>query len=184
MLTWRDLEAMCRAKTLWRWTPGGRKQPTDGRCLYLLDDVREAFIARPWPGAEGRGPGQVAVRRGAMLNVLERYVEGLPLRVNADIKELGTKRRDANMRGYWEFRSQGPRTQTRLFGFFARPGAFLATAFEPRDIYQDPADWLAQRRACQQRWNAVTRNAKFCVSPWPVETRASLQAYLEITDGP
>ena len=114
-----------------------------------------------------------------MRQVLERFVLGQHVRLRNDLKELGTMRNDAAMRGYWEFRSQGRMVETRLFGFFALPGAFVATDFQPRDIFVTQQDWDGQRQKCAGSWGNLTGGADFLVDPWPVHTRREFETYLE-----
>jgi hypothetical protein len=82
------------------------------------------------------------------------------------------------MRGYWEFRSQPPQEETRLFGFIPFPGAFVATDFQPRGKFVTQADWDNQKQSCEAKWNALTGTAEYLTSPWPVGTRLELQAYI------
>lgn len=117
-----------------------------------------------------------------MRSVLERFVRGDALRVNADMKDIGAKHRNENMRGYFSIRSQGPMTETRLFGFFPRAGAFVATAFVGRDQFSSQEDWDERRESCREIWNRITGEAAFLTDPWPVETRAQLQAYMSAQD--
>jgi len=182
MLTWHDMEAMRESQVLCRWqVPGG--QPARGRALYMTPNVHLQLMERPWPAIDGERPRRTQDRRSAMLNVLGRFVRGDALVLEKDIKELGSKRADDRFRGYWEFRSQGPMTETRLFGFFPRPGAFLGTFFAGRDEFGPHADpsWLSRRRDCQGVWDSLTR-CSYLTSPWIVTTRAHLRAYTERTD--
>jgi hypothetical protein len=112
--------------------------------------------------------------------VLARYVKGAQLNINRDIKELGSKNANPKMRGFWEFRSHPPREETRLFGFFARTGAFVATDFQPRGMFTSQAVWDAQRVSCKARWDALTNGAPFAVVPWPVTTKDQLNTYIGI----
>lgn len=182
MLTWSQLETFCNDGQLVRWKAGERSLSVGGRGLYMLTDVHSRFTERPWPDASDEDPRRTRERRGAMRNVLERYVKGQAIRLNYDLKELGTLNRDQGMRGYWEFRSQGPMTETRLFGFVPLPGAFVATDFQSRAEFESAADWAAQRAACGQRWDSLTSGAPFMNTPWPVDGRSALAAYLDRAD--
>ncbi|KMS59958.1 hypothetical protein V474_07560 [Novosphingobium barchaimii LL02] len=113
-----------------------------------------------------------------MRTALERYVKGSFVFLDRDIKELGSKKPRSDMQGFWEFRSQGPMTETRLFGFFARQGAFVATSFRARDEFvEDESEWLHERESSQKLWDGLTGGAAYLVAPWPVRTRAHLKEY-------
>jgi hypothetical protein len=115
-----------------------------------------------------------------MRAVLERFVAGGRVTLNHDMAELGSKLLRPQHRGHWEFRSVGPSMQTRIFGFFARPGAFVAFDFKPRDR----VDFREQHALDLARWNALTFGAPYLNAPYPVITPADLSAYLEgIDDG-
>jgi len=147
----------------------------------MLRDVFERFENSPWPDAGGENPLHTRQRRSAMRSVLERYTRGHALVLRNDIKEMGSQDHLPHMKGYWEFRSQGRMTETRLFGFFARPGAFIATDFQSRANYQTQADWDAQRASCGQRWSDLT-TGNWQDEPWPVSVRVHLKAYLDHED--
>lgn len=117
-----------------------------------------------------------------MRTALERYCNGSAINLNRDMKELGSKDANRSMRGYWEYRSQGPMEETRLFGFFARPGAFVATDFQPRGQYVSQADWDAQRASCEGRWVVLTKKRPYMTDPWPVRLRNELSVYLDRAD--
>ncbi len=105
-----------------------------------------------------------------MRAVLERYVIGAHLNFNIDMKELGSLKPDSSMQGFWEFRSGLPVEQTRLFGFFGRPGAFVATSFQPRGNFggmSDPA-WKAVRQDGEKHWNDLFGEKEYIKMPWPV----------------
>lgn len=144
----------------------------------MTADVFERFTARPWPASQGENPQRTRERRSAMRMVLERFIRGDVLVLNQEIKELGSRDTNLGMRNYWEFRSQGRMTETRLFGFFARPGAFVATDFQPRDIFETQDDWDRQRDKCRATWAIFSGGNSPIQSPWPVQTRAALAAYL------
>ena len=182
MLTWTELEKLCLDAKLVRWKIGGREVAENGRGLYMLPEVHREFSERPWPASAGEDPKHTQIRRSAMRNVLERFVQGHNLRVNYDLKELGSERSDVSMRGYWEFRSQGRMTETRLFGFFVRPGAFLATAFCGRDKFANGSDWKKRRLKCEELWKANFDNSKYLENPWPVTDADGLKAYLVRSD--
>jgi len=119
-----------------------------------------------------------------MRAVLERYVIGAHLNLNYDMKELGSLKPDAAMQGFWEFRSGLPVEQTRLFGFFARPGAFVATSFQPRGNFggvSDPA-WQAVRQEGELHWRALFESVDYMKMPWPVSTKAQFNVYLDRQD--
>lgn len=185
MLTWAVLETHVANGTLRRWSLyGDEKTVSDGRMLYMLPDVLNAIDQRPWPGSEGERPSHTADRRSAMRMVLKRFVKGDMLNLRRDIKELGShidKSIDPKMKGYWEFRSQGRMEETRLFGFFARPGAFVATDFKGRGDFAkgNQAQWNAQRVSCRSKWDALFPTEPPIRKPWPVHTRSHLNAYLE-----
>lgn len=183
MLTWRELEALCDLQgPLVRWRLGARPTPLGGRAIYMERGVHASFTDRPWPASGGEDPRTTRTRQAAMRTVLERFVRGDAVRLKYDIKELGTKSRNETMRGYFSIRSQGPMTETRLLGFFARHGAFVATAFEPRDRFVTQADWDEQRDRCGETWTRLVGHAPFLTDPWPVETRDHLSTYLRAQD--
>lgn len=182
MLTWADLDALCKDSVLVLWRIGGRATIQNGRCLYMLADVHQRFSNGTWPGSQGELPKRTSQRRSAMRQAVERYVLGHAVLLDRELKELGTKSANATMRGFWEFRSGPPMEETRLFGFFARPGAFVATDFQPRGNYQTQAHWDAQCLGCKARWAAIASDHDFMVDPWPVRLRADLAKYLERTD--
>jgi hypothetical protein len=149
----------------------------------MLRSIHEEILNKPWPRASyDRSSEQTAIRRRAMLAVLERFAIGHRMVIRADMKELGTMMRHEPFRGWWEFRSQGPMTETRLFGFFARPGAFVAMDFKPRDLFGDRQDpeWDLEHKVCLDRWNNLTGDAPYLDVPWPVDLRSQLLLY---TDG-
>jgi hypothetical protein len=179
MLTWTDLENLRHGGKLVKWLPSGLTEvPTEGRALYMVSAVHTAFTTGNWFAPSYELPVKTRERKAALRAVLTRYVRGSHLNVNRDIKELGTKSSNATMRGYWEFRSHPPQEETRLFGFFARPGAFVATDFQPRGKFVTQAHWLAQRQACQLTWDSLTNKAVYMTSPWPVQTTNDLGAYI------
>lgn len=188
MLTWPDLETHVVAGRLIRWTHDGKASPADGRALYMVPEVYEGVQNRHWPASDGERPAHTADRRAAMRAVLRRYVVGDALLIRRDLKELGSPIDGApnvRMRGYWEFRSQGRMEETRLFGFFARPGAFVATAFKARGEFRKgmQSDWNAQREKCGIEWHRVFADRRFLSEPWPMLTRDQMSAYLERYDG-
>lgn len=116
-----------------------------------------------------------------MRQVLERYVLGRGLNVNYDMKELGSLKNDASMRGFWEFRSGPPSEQTRLFGFFALQGGFVATSFKSRARFggaSDPA-WEKERSAGEAVWKELFPDAAYLTSPWPVKMSRDFRMYLD-----
>lgn len=177
MLTWDQLEALCADKVLARWTSPPPAPGFKRRLLYMAADVHESISLRPWPDADGERPQRTAVRRQAMRALLNRYARGEGLNLGRDIKELGTRDVDASMRSFWEFRSQGPIHETRLFGFFARPAAFVALSFGSRAGMVD-ADFEAERASCQQAWDDIADQAMPLDEPWPVRLRSELESYL------
>ena len=182
MLTWADLQTHVANDELVRWTWNGKPPPADGRALYMVPNVCEEFQRAPWPGSDGERPQQTAERRAAMRQVLERYVRGKNLLIRRDIKELGSEPIRKHMRGYWEFRSQGRMEETRLFGFFARPGAFVATCFAGRGTFGAQEDWDARRKACEQIWLRIFPNHSWLKDPWPVLLKSNLENYLNSED--
>lgn len=182
MLTWQQLEELCRDGRLVRWKIGGREVGANGRGLYMLPEVHQQLSARPWPASNGEHPNHTRDRRTAMRQVLERFVLGAAIRVKYDIKELGSERSDEAMRGYWEFRSQGRMTETRLFGFFVRPGAFLATAFCGRDEFSKASHWVDRRVACEALWKNLCSGSTYILDPWPVVDAEELNSYLVRSD--
>jgi hypothetical protein len=182
LLTWAQLRGFCPEKLV-HWVPPGRDTCAEGRCLYLLPAVSRQLSARPWPDSRGESVQRTSQRRGAMFAVMEAFVDGARLVLNGDIKELGSEDPlRPNMRGYWALRSQGLRTQTRLLGFFARPGAFVATDFGSRDRLNLPNGWPNSRRVSTTRWNALTGRAAYLDSPWPVSSTEKLSIYLDRCD--
>lgn len=179
MLTWRQLEHLCEEQRLVRWRIA-IDQPPKGRSLYMVPDVAEAISNRPWPDSVGEKPAHTAERRSAMHSLIRRFVRGDAINLDRDIKDLGSKKAKNEMRGYWEFRSQGRMTETRMFGFFARRGAFVATDFQSRGLFGNEGDprWLEQRNRCEQTWRDLAGAASYLVSPWPVRIRAQLAEYL------
>jgi hypothetical protein len=185
MLTWKELERNRAEGRLQKWLPSGRSDTNaDGRCLYMPGDVYDAIQRRPWLTTQWHSPSQLKSRRQAMRAVLERFVTGSHLNLNHDMKELGSMKTDAAMQGFWEFRSGMPAEQTRLFGFFARPGAFVATSFQPRGNFgsaSDPA-WRAEREASENVWKSLFGSKRYLTSPWPVVTKQHFQAYTDRDD--
>lgn len=179
MLTWLDLETLLHAGKLLKWLPPGLdKVSPGGRALYMTPIVHSEVCHGNWFAPLGELPIVTRQRKQVLRAVLGRYVKGHFLNINWDIKELGTKRVDATMRGYWEFRSQPPQEETRLFGFVPLVGAFVCTDFQPRGKFLTQADWLAQRQSCQSVWDSLTCHAAFLDNPWPVRTRTDLATYL------
>jgi hypothetical protein len=151
----------------------------------MTGDVYDDIQKRPWVTTQSHSPTQLKARRQAMRAVLERFVSGAHLNLNYDMKELGSLKADVAMRGFWEFRSGSPEEQTRLFGFFARPGAFIATSFHPRGKFggaSDPA-WLAERNASDGVWKGLFGETPYLESPWPTLTKQQFAEYLERSDG-
>jgi len=180
MLTWAALEALVAEGCLIRWSPNGDDPPAEGRALYMTPDVFAAITKQPWPSSGGEMPRHTQQRRSAMRQVLERFVKGLHMLIQRDIKELGSvSPLRSHMRGFWEIRSQGRMEETRLFGFFARPGAFVATGFKGRGEFEEQADWDAQRCACEQQWQFLAGNEKYLAEPWPITTRSQLAKYVD-----
>lgn len=179
MLTWDDLEAHRLGGRLILWDPRKRGITPDGRALYMVPAVWEAVQQRPWPAIRpGESRQRTADRRAAMRNVLERFISGGNLTLNHDIAEMGSKLRRPAHRGHWEFRSVGPAMQTRIFGFFARPGAFVAFDF----LGRDEVDYPRQFAADSARWCALTFHRPTLNSPYPVDTPADLAVYLQRAD--
>jgi hypothetical protein len=179
MLTWTDLEALRHAGQLVKWLPSGASEvPPGGRALYMIPKVFDEFSTGTWFAPRTEAATVTRRRKAALRAVLSRFVHGHFMNNNWDIKELGTKKVDQTMRGYWEFRSQPPQEETRLFGFVPLPGAFVATDFQPRGNFLTQAHWLAQRQSCQAVWDALTGNSPYLSSPWPLRTRGDLEAYL------
>lgn len=177
MLTWSDLEVLCEARKLTRWKGPPVPRGLKPRFLYLTSEVHDQIANRPWPSADGERPDRTALRRTAMRAVLHRFSQGHMLNVNRDMKELGSRDVNAQMRGFWEFRSQGPIHETRLFGFFARRGAFVGLRFGSRDGMQD-ADFETELGHCNQIWQELFSDAEPLSEPWPVLARPDLEEYL------
>lgn len=182
MLTWEELERHRDAGQIARWTPS----PTRGtgpncRCLYMVKDIHDAFQKRPWPETQTHLPNEKKNRRQAMRAVLERFVVGQRLNLEMDMKELGSLTKNSSMRGFWEFRSGGQREQTRLFGFFARGGAFVATSFKARGSFGGIADpaWLIERELNAGVWASLFGSKQYLATPWPVATREQFALYLD-----
>lgn len=179
MLTWANLEMLRQAGQLVKWLPSPLTEvPPEGRALYMTPAVYAEFTTGGWFAPVSETQAMTRRRQAALRNVLSRYVRGHFLNLNWDIKELGTKNVNAAMRGYWEFRSQPPQEETRLFGFVPFKGAFVGTDFQPRGKFQLQSDWLAQRVSCQQVWDTLTGQAPYLDNPWPVRTKSNLEAYL------
>lgn len=184
MLTWSELETHVAARKLRKWEPSKAGTAPDGRCLYMTPDVFEAILVKPWPATRAVSLCRARDRRAAMRMVLERYVKGFGLNLDRDMKELGSMKQNAAMRGFWEFRSGQPIEETRLFGFFARPGAFVAFSFEPRGKFggaSDPA-WKAERDVCETGWKTLFGARPYLTSPWPVRDRPAFLTYVDRTD--
>jgi hypothetical protein len=150
----------------------------------MLGDVFDAVQKRPWETTQSLSPAVLKARRQAMRAVLERYIIGAHLNFNVDMKELGSLKPDSSMQGFWEFRSGLPVEQTRLFGFFARPGAFLATSFQPRGKFggmSDPA-WKVEREEGEKRWRALFGDKEYIKMPWPVASKDQFFQYLDRKD--
>ena len=175
MLTWEELEAIVVQKRLVRWTCGSAHPPEGGRALYMTPDVFAGVSAREWPASLGETVTRTRDRRSAMRQVLERFVKGHALVPRKDVKELGSENIQPSMKGYWSIRSQGPIEQTRILGFFARPGAFVATAFKPRSSLTE--QWQAQKRLCEIEWGILFPGAKCLGKPWPVLMRSEYEEY-------
>ena len=160
-LTLAELEAMCLGSgaQLERWRVRGGRAPPAGRGLYLMKGVHAEIYSKPWPrAAEDLSDLITAKRRAAMHAVLERFAIGHAMIIRSDMKELGTLQRRQDFRGWWEIRSQGPMTETRLFGFFALPGAFIGVDFQPRDRFggrNDP-QWAIEHTKCISLWNGLS----------------------------
>lgn len=188
MLTWSDLELQVAEGRLCRWIVyKGQAARAGGRVLYMTPDVQDAVDNRLWPSSDGEKPAHTAERRAAMRAVLKRFVTGKSLNIRRDIKELGSPLDGStkpDMQGFWEFRSQGRMEETRLFGFFARPGAFVATAFKGRGDFGGgvQADWDLQRDECIAAWHFLFPTNDYMTTPWPVLTKDHLQQYLESSD--
>jgi len=185
MLTWPEIEAQRASGRLVRWLPSPRMQIEAGwRCLYMLKSVHDAFDARPWPSTQPLSPTIEKQRRQTMRAVLGRYVTGKGLNYGADMKELGSRTADAKFTGFWEFRSQPPQEETRLFGFFARPGAFVATSFKGRGSFGgiNHPSWFAERQHGEQEWRDLFGAKAYMTSPWPVRIKMELKAYLDRED--
>lgn len=179
MLTWDELEAHLDAGTLMLWDPQKKGIMPNGRGLYMLPPVHDAMVKRRWPGVmPGERKERVQARRQAMRAVLERFILGGRLALNFDIVELGSKLPRPEHRGFWEFKSSGPWIETRLFGFFARRGAFVATDLRARNLI----DYRAQHTACLLRWNALTSGRPYLDAPYPVDTPDKLNDYLDRDD--
>lgn len=179
MLTWEELEAHVDAQSLVLWDPRKQGLLPVGRGLYMLPEVFEAMQKRPWPGrVPGEPKERVRERRQAMRAVLERFVIGGRLTLNWDIAELGSKILRPEHRGFWEFRSAGPWVETRLFGFFARRGAFLATDLQARE----EIDYRAQFTSCLAKWNGLTGGRPYVADPYPVDKPEHLLDYLNRDD--
>lgn len=179
MLTWTELEAFADGGQLRRWTLGKAHPPLGGRALYMIPSVYTEITEHRWPAADGESPTRTRLRRTAMRLVLERFVRGHRLVQRQDIKELGSNPMRACMKGFWEIRSQGPIEETRLFGHFARPGAFVATAFKPRGDFTSQEHWKRQRQECDAEWANLFGASNYMTKPWPVLVAAD---YLQYTD--
>ncbi|RYZ90713.1 MAG: hypothetical protein EOP06_07590 [Proteobacteria bacterium] len=110
--------------------------------------------------------------------MLERFVKGDALLHERDLKELSFGGQRPAMRGYWEIRSQGRMEETRLFGFFARPGALVGTGFEGKGRLLSGDDYKARRAACGKIWDALLPGCRWIQDPWPVETKDHMYSYL------
>lgn len=189
MLTWEALERHRSDGKLFCWMAGKKQTRLDGRCLYMFPDVYEAFVRKPWPATMSHTPSELRNRRLAMRAVLERYVLGGIVNIEDDLKELGSMRLDQSMRGLFEFRSGLPVEQTRLFGFFALPAAFVATSFRARGEFdvEDGKDrqepWDDERAASETQWRELFGDEEYVKSPWPVLTQQTLNPYLEVSHG-
>jgi hypothetical protein len=86
------------------------------------------------------------------------------------------------MRGLWEFRSQGPITETRLLGFFARPGAFVALEFNAREVYVGEGEWVKAKDRCDAAWKRLIGLDPYMASPWPVTLRPEMMEYTNVQD--
>ena len=181
MLTWSDLEASVDAGLLQRWPFGNGHPPVGGRALYVTPNVFSAMTQRPWPSVAGEYPHRTQQRRTAMRMVIERFVKGDALVAKHDLKELGSEKINARMKGFWEIRSQGPIHETRLLGHFGRVGAFVGTSFLSHEFLNQYSDWEAQRDFCASEWARIFGNKLPLSHPWPVLTIANHKTY---TDDP
>jgi len=184
-LTWVELQQHAAAGILRPWLGGFTEIPPAGRALYMTGDVYEKYQVSPWPMTMPQTPRGMRERRTAMKAVLRRYVSGGHMNIRYDLKELGSESINTQMQGFWEFRSGPPIEQTRLFGFFARPGAFVATSFRARGELEangnqsahDP--WANERVLAETTWQALFPNHKYLCEPWPAMTQESLNFYLD-----
>lgn len=180
MLTWDDIKGLCDCGAGILWLPRGYTEvPPEGRALVMLPNVYQEFCHGTWFAPAGEPSARTRERKASLRLVLERYVKGHHLNLNRDIKELGTKKINAAMRGCWEFRSHPPKEETRLFGFFARPGAFIAVSFQARGKFVTQNDWQVQRNLCHGYWNSLTGTVPYMTGPWPVLLSADLAEYTE-----
>lgn len=161
------------------WDPDGTGAVPRGRVLYMTPEVFESVLQRPWPGiAPGEMPRVTKDRRTAMKAVLRRFVIGGRVNLEIDMAELGSKLPRPEHRGVWEFRSGMPATQTRIFGFFARPGAFVALDLKARD----EIDFRQQCREAYSAWATLTGGAAYLNAPYPVKTAVEFAVYLDRED--
>lgn len=182
-----ELEQHAAAGILISWLGGFAEIPPAGRALYMTGEVYEKYQVAPWPQTIPQTPRGMKERRTAMKAVLRRYVAGGHMNIRYDLKELGSEHVNADMQGFWEFRSGPPVEQTRLFGFFARPGAFIATSFRARGELEasggqsahDP--WLNERVTAEATWQTLFPNQRYMREPWPTMTQASLNFYVDTT---
>lgn len=183
MLTWGDVERQCADGRLVKWLPSVRTETKEGdRCLYMLKPVFDQFQTGKWPSSVELRPSEENARRRTMRMVLERYVTGKFLNLKYDMKELGSgTERSEVMRGFWEFRSGPPAEQTRLFGFFARPGCFIATSFKARGTLPKGL-WVEEKSDSEKIWASLWPNDIYLKKPWIVSTKAEFSAYLDRED--
>lgn len=188
MLTWDELQRLELDERLVRWKVGQAETPAGGRALYMLPEVHEAVQQKPWPETMHHGFSERRNRRAAMRAVLNRYTLGGTVNNAVDLKDLGTKRLDESMRPLFAMRSGGPMEQTRLLGFFARPGAFVATSFRARGYFshEDPGErikkWQAERVHCEAVWREQIGDPAWLRDPWPVLTNVDLRKYIDRDD--
>lgn len=185
LLTWAELEQHAAAGILMSWLGGFAEIPSDGRALYMTREVYEKYQVAPWPVTMPQTPRGMKERRTAMKAVLRRYVGGGHMNIRYDLKELGSENVNTDMQGFWEFRSGPPVEQTRLFGFFARPGAFVATSFRARGELEASGDqaahdpWLNERVSAESTWQTMFPNRRYMREPWPAITQDSLYPYVD-----
>lgn len=179
LLTWMELEAHVSAMSLVLWDPQRKGVADDGRALYMTPNLFRQMREGPWPGKDlDRSAAATRERRAAMRMVIERFINGAYLKNELEIAELGSRLLKPQHRGFWEFKSGKPDIETRMFGFFARRGAFVGLSLRARDEVNFATEYVK----CKSEWDGLTGGRPVLDTPYPVVTQNDLRMYLTRED--